>query len=71
MKEQYSNGSLSNRSIPEAWELLLFLTPSIAIIISNKPGYLFTSLINDVIGFRPFSSFPYITSFILHKNPLP
>ena len=38
-------------------------------IISNNPGYLFTSLIKPLTGFLPLSGFPFITSLIGHKNP--
>ena len=38
-------------------------------MISNRPGYLFTSSIKAVTGFLSLSSFPYITSLISHKKP--
>ena len=69
MKEPNSYGFSSNRITPDAWELLLFTNPSIPIIISNNPGYWFTSFINTFIGFLFLSGFPFITSSNDHKKP--
>ena len=64
-----SYGSSSNNITPDAWLLRLLTKPSIPSIISNNPGYVFTSLINILIGFLPLSSLPFITSFNDHKKP--
>ena len=69
IKEPNSYGFSSNNITPEACELLLLINPSIPIIISNKPGYWFTSLINVLIGFLFLSGLPFNTSDNGHKNP--